>query len=223
LAIVGTLSNHFKYQLAKKEIDLASDTNIKVLLMRSGFTFNKDNHAKKINVINTQTDTSYAITGAYALTDSDSQFIVDGFVPGMSVTISGFTETGNACTKIISTVAAGTIVFTSTAGLVEESEGDSVTLVGNDELADGSGYDQDTKLLTTQVLAEDDTNDRAALTADDIVWTASGGDIGPTPGALFYDDDSTDDTIIGYLSFGANTTAGDGGTFTISAPTIRLT
>lgn len=139
----------------------------------------------------------------------------------MEVAISGFTEAGNTCTKIISTVVAGTIVFTSTDGLVEEIAGDSVTVAGNDELATAYGYTRDTKVLAGQALAEDDTNNRAELTADNVIWTASGGSIGPTPGAILYSDTSADDTIIGYIDFGEQT-APNGAQFTISNEKIRI-
>lgn len=221
MALTCTHSNHYKYQLAVGALNLLTDS-IKVLLMRSGFVFNKDNHAKKINIINTDTDTTYGISAALALVDSGSDFIDLGFVPSMSVTISGFTTPGNNATKIISTVAAGTIVFTNTAGLAEEVEGDSVTVAGNDELAEGFGYLRNTKVLAGQALAEDDTDDRAELTADNIIWTAAGGSIGPTPGAILYSDTSADDTIIGYIDFGGEQTAPDGAQFTISNEKVRI-
>lgn len=221
MALICTHSNHYKYQLAVKALNLLTDS-IKVLLMRSGFAFVKNDHAKKINIINTKTATTLAISAALALTDSDSGFITAGFVPGMEVAISGFTEAGNTCTKIISTVVAGTIVFTSTDGLVEEIAGDSVTVAGNDELATAYGYTRDTKVLAGQALAEDDTNNRAELTADNVIWTASGGSIGPTPGAILYSDTSADDTIIGYIDFGGEQTAPNGAQFTISNEKIRI-
>jgi hypothetical protein len=221
MALTCTHSNHYKYQLAAGALNLGTDT-IKVLLMRSGFVFNKDNHATKINIINTDTDTTYAISAALALTDSGEDFLDLGFVPGMSVTMSGFTEGGNNTTKIINTVVAGTITFTDPSGLVEEAAGDSVTVAGNDELATGFGYTQDTKVLTGQALEEDDTNDRAELTANNIIWTAAGGSIGPTPGAILESETSADKTIIGYIDFGGEQTAPDGAQFTISNEKVRI-
>jgi hypothetical protein len=221
MALTCTHSNHYKYQLAVGALNLLTDS-VKVLLMRSGFVFNKDDHAKKINIINTKTATTLAISAGLALTDSDSGFVTAGFVPGMQVAISGFTEGGNAATKIISTVVAGTIVFTDTSGLVAEIAGDSVTVAGNDELAELYGYLRNTKVLAGQALAEDDSNDRSELTADNVIWTASGGSIGPTPGAILYSDTSADDTIIGYIDFGGEQTAPNGAQFTISNEKIRI-
>ena len=135
-------SNHFKYQLAKGEIDLDVDT-VKICLMATAFSFDKDAHA------------------------------------------------------VWGDVSAS-------------------------ELATGNGYTQDTKTLANVVITEDDTNDRVNVTWDNAVWTASGGSIGPTPGAILYDDSSADDTIIGFLDFTTERTAADGGTFTVSNIIFRI-
>ena len=98
--------------------------------------------------------------------------------------------------------------------------------VSASELAGGNGYTQNTKTLPAATVTEDDTNDRSEVTfaADpDIQWTASGGSIGPSPGAIIMDDTTTDDTIVGYIDFGSDQTATDGGTFTIDSIAIRST
>lgn len=137
------LSNHFKYQCLRKQIDLSVDV-IKVILMATGFVFDKDNHATYANVVAS-------------------------------------------------------------------------------ELATGNGYTQNTKTLSNQVLSEDDTNDRAEMVADDLTWTAAGGSIGPTPGAILYDGTSADNTIIGYIDFGSELTATSGNTLVIEDISIRFT
>ena len=53
------------------------------------------------------------------------------------------------------------------------------------------------------------------FTADDTVFTASGGSIGPFRYAVLYDDTSTGDKLIGYLDYGTALTITDGNTFTI--------
>ena len=95
--------------------------------------------------------------------------------------------------------------------------------VSASELAAGNGYTRNTKTLGTADLTsiEDDTNDRSQIAWPDVQWTAAGGSIGPTPGAIIFDDTTADDTIVGYIDFGTNQTATDGGTFTISNITIR--
>lgn len=136
------LSNHFKYQCLRKQIDLSTDS-IKAILMASGFVFDKDSYATYANVL-------------------------------------------------------------------------------SDELASGYGYTQNNMTLTNQVLSEDDTNDRAEMTCDDLTWTASGGSIGPTPGCILYDDSSSDNTIIGYIDFGEELTATDGNTLVIEDIAVRF-
>ena len=137
------LSNHFKFQCFKKQIDLSADS-IKVILMESGFVFDKDNHATYAQVL-------------------------------------------------------------------------------SNELPGGNGYLQNNKSLSTQVVTENDTDDRAEMTCDDVSWTASGGSIGPTPGAILYDDSSPDNTIIGYIDFGEDLTATSGNTLVIEDISIRFT
>lgn len=94
--------------------------------------------------------------------------------------------------------------------------------VSASELATGNGYTQNTKTLANVAVTEDDTNDRASVTWDDVVWTASGGSIGPTPGAIIFDDTSSDDTILGFIDFTTDQTATSGGTFTIPDIEFRL-
>jgi hypothetical protein len=94
--------------------------------------------------------------------------------------------------------------------------------VSSSELSTGNGYTQNTKTLANKSVAEDDTNDRAEMTCDNPSWTASGGSIGPTPGAILYSDTSSDDAIIGYLDFDGNQTALTGADFLINNIKIRL-
>lgn len=95
--------------------------------------------------------------------------------------------------------------------------------VSASELATANGYTVNTKTLSGITVTEDDTNDRASAVWANVVWTASGGSIGPSPGAIIFDDTTTDDTVVGYIDFGGNQTATNGGTFTITAPTFYLT
>lgn len=93
--------------------------------------------------------------------------------------------------------------------------------VSASELATGNGYTQNTKTLTTLAVSEDDTNDRSDTSCDDVVWTAAGGSIGPSPGAILFDDTTADDTVIGYIDFGADKTADDGAPFKITSVILR--
>jgi hypothetical protein len=136
------LSNKFKYELALGHVDLSGDT-FKIILMQSGFTFNKDTH-------------------------------------------HGYSD------------------------------------VSASELGTGAGYTADTKTLAGVSVTEDDTDDRAEVTWSNVTWTASGGAIGPTPGAIIYDDTHASDIIVGYIDFGGDQTQADGGVATISNIELRL-
>lgn len=50
MSIVVTLSNHWKYQLGKKLVDVSGDT-FKIILMNDTFAFDKDAHATLADVI----------------------------------------------------------------------------------------------------------------------------------------------------------------------------
>jgi len=79
--------------------------------------------------------------------------------------------------------------------------------VSASELGTNYGYTVNDKVLTGKTVTEDDTNDMGVMTADNVEWTASGGSIGPTNGILFYDDDTSDNTVIGYQAFTSAVTA----------------
>jgi len=141
----SVLSNKIKYLLASKAIDFANDS-FKIILMDTGFVFNKDTHH------------AYANISAY-------------------------------------------------------------------ELATGNGYTQNTKTLAGVTVTEDDTDDRCEITWDNVQWTASGGSIGPTPGAIIFDDTVTTptaDPVVGYIDFGGEQTQVDGGVATIANVEVRI-
>lgn len=97
--------------------------------------------------------------------------------------------------------------------------------VSASELATGYGYTRNTKTLSGVAVTEDDTNDRCSVTWSNVTWTASGGAIGPTPGAIIFDDTVTTptaDPIIGYIDFGGEQTQADGGVATISGVEFRI-
>jgi hypothetical protein len=143
MAVTLTLSNHFKYQVAKGNADLSADA-LKIILMNTTFAFDKDADA----------------------------------------TLSDVTS---------------------------------------DQLSTGNGYTQDNKELANKSLTEDDVNDKAKMTCDDVSWTADSGSIGPTGAAIIYDDTTSDDTVIGCIDFGEDFTIPDGSSFQITDIEIDLT
>lgn len=50
MPVVSTVSNHWKYQLGKKAVDVSADT-FKIILMDDTFVFDKDVHATLADVI----------------------------------------------------------------------------------------------------------------------------------------------------------------------------
>lgn len=77
MAVVSTLSNHYKYQKDIGNINLSSDT-VKSILMNTTFTFNEDTHATLADVtadqlatLNGYTQNDKTLTGA-SVTEDDA-------------------------------------------------------------------------------------------------------------------------------------------------------
>ena len=97
--------------------------------------------------------------------------------------------------------------------------------VSASELGTGNGYTAGGNTLAGVAVTEDDTDDRTEVTWNNTTWTASGGSIGPTPGAIIYDDTVTSptaDPIVGYIDFGGDQTQSDGGVATIANIEFRI-
>jgi len=94
--------------------------------------------------------------------------------------------------------------------------------VSASELAAGNGYTAGGLTLSGGAVTEDDANNKAKYTASDAQWIASGGSIGPTPGAILIDDTSSDDTIVCYFDFNGNKTATDGNPLQVTNIEVKL-
>jgi len=138
-----TFGNHFKYHLANKDVNLASDT-LKMALMASGYTFNKDT--------------------AHGWSD---------------VSASEYADTAH-------------------------------------------GYTAGGATISTHTITESDANDRAEIDLSTVSWTATGADIGPTPGAIIYDDSEAGDVVVCYLDFGGNQTAASGTDLAVENVQLRV-
>lgn len=86
---------------------------------------------------------------------------------------------------------------------------------GATQLTTANGYTQDAKTLANVAVSVVSTND-AKFDADDVSWTASGGDIGPASYAMIYNDTDTDDPPLAYIAFGEAKTANTGTPFNIT-------
>lgn len=91
-----------------------------------------------------------------------------------------------------------------------------------DQIATNYGYTQNDKTLTTVSVSEDDANDQAQFTCDDVTWTASGGDIGPFGAMIIYDDTDANDAVVGCIDFGTDYTIVDGSSWTGQDIVINL-
>lgn len=97
--------------------------------------------------------------------------------------------------------------------------------VAASELSSGNGYTTGGVTMTGVTITENNTTDLAEITWNNVTWSASGGTIGPTPGAIIYDDTPTTpqaDTIIGYIDFGGEQTEPDGGVATVANPKVTV-
>ena len=210
MAVSAVLSNHYKYKLEKKDLNLSTDS-IKILLMRDDFIFNEDNYAVFVNLRTTSgiiANITFDDTGPATIVRALGNFITNGFVVGNKIT----TNSANAANQgpfLVSGVIAGTLTITTMAGalpaLTDGAEV-NVTVLSDDEHATVGGYVQNTKVLTGQVVSENDVDNCAYMTCANVTWTGAGPGFGPSPGALLFDDTVADKTIIGYLDFDGDQT-----------------
>ena len=94
--------------------------------------------------------------------------------------------------------------------------------VSASELATGNGYTVKNKAASGISITRNDTLYKVTITWSNPSWTASGGAIGPSPGAFLLNDTVTDDPLVCYIDFGGEGTEPDGGVFTIANPTLEL-
>lgn len=117
------------------------------------------------------------------------------------------------------------LILMASGFVFNEDTHDGYADVSASELAAGNGYTATGVALTGIAITEDDTDNRTEITWANASWTASGGAIGPTPGAILYDDTVTTptaDPILGYIDFGGNQTQAAGGVLTISGLEFRI-
>lgn len=97
--------------------------------------------------------------------------------------------------------------FTASDTTVAAAEG------GATQLTTANGYTQDAKVLANAAVTQVNTDD-AKFDADDVSWTASGGDIGPATYAMIHS--VTGQEPLFYINFGEAKTANNGTPFNIT-------
>lgn len=219
MAYSFTFSNGFKYALSSKKINFETD-EFDIFLMRDGYTFDPDDVRTFENVfteslgieVEAEADDD-SFTRATGGTGPTADFETEGYIPGNMI----WTDMPlNPGPFTIDTVSPTEIVVLE--ALVDEGPSSGITFYSDDELEQINGYI--TGLLQNVVVTENDTTDKADIEWDNISWTADGGDIGPTPGAIILD--NTANFIVGYLDFDGDKTATDGNDFEITNIALHI-
>ena len=137
MSIVLTLSNHYKYQLMKKAIDLDADT-LKIILMDETFAFDKDTHATKADVTGSspdlQLDTGFGYT-------KDNKELANKVLAEDDVNDKG----KMTCDDVSWTASAGAIGPTGSAIIYDDTSADKTVIgcidFGTDyTIQDGSSF-----------------------------------------------------------------------------------
>jgi hypothetical protein len=114
------------------------------------------------------------------------------------------------------------IILMDTGFVYDRATHHTYANVSASELGAGNGYLVKTEAMTGISISRNDTLYKVTITWTNPSWTASGGAIGPSPGAFILDDTVANDPLVCYIDFGGEGTEPDGGTFTIANPTLEL-
>lgn len=100
------------------------------------------------------------------------------------------------------------IVLTNTAPSASNTQLSDIT-----QIANGNGYTTGGTSMTVSSSAQ--TSGTYKLVGGDVVFTASGGSLGPFRYAVLYNDTATNDLLIGWWDYGSALTLADSDTFTV--------
>lgn len=100
------------------------------------------------------------------------------------------------------------VMLTNTAPVAADSVKADLT-----EISAGNGYTAGGTAATISSSAQ--TSGTYKLVLADVVFTASGGSIGPFRYSVLYDDTAASDQLVGWWDYGSSTTINNGETFTV--------
>ena len=92
------------------------------------------------------------------------------------------------------------------------------TQIASTEIAGGNGYTTGGQVLTNITWTYDSGENRTTFDADDTTWNATGGNIGPTSGAIV----KCGNIPLFYVDFDGPKTATEGGEFKLRWATLGL-
>lgn len=108
------------------------------------------------------------------------------------------------------------VMLTNTAPVATNTQLSNLT-----EISAGNGYTAGGTAVTITSSAQ--SSGTYSLVGNDVVFTASGGSIGPFRYAVLYNDTATNDELIQWWDYGSSITLADGETFTVDFGASILT
>lgn len=134
----------------------------------------------------------------------------------LNIVFRNGTEPTNFFVPLFTSAAAPTADTNTKSDLTEVTGANGYTTGGISLNRNSTDFD---------VLTEDDANDRALIQIKDLVWTASGGNLGAARYAGLSDDNATQGSreIYIYWDLGADRTVSDTQTLTLQNCEARLT
>lgn len=94
--------------------------------------------------------------------------------------------------------------------------------ISANQLANGYGYVTGGSIINPLTVSRNDTTNKIVVTYPTVSWTATGGDIGFSNGAIIYNDTHANKVVVLYINFGTPQIAYQGGVFSLSNGTIEL-
>jgi len=117
MAVVSTLSNHFKYQLMDKKIDLSADT-LKIILMNNTFAFDKD------------ADATLALVTADQLNTGSGYTQNDKTLANLVLAEDDSNDKGKMTCDDVQWVASGGSIGPTGAAIIYDDDTDDDTVIG---------------------------------------------------------------------------------------------